>query len=164
MPDNLTPEQRRYTMTRVKSKDTGLERMVRSELHRRGFRFRKHVKTLPGSPDAVFVKAKVAVFIDGDFWHGYGFKKWEHKLQDYWREKIKRNIMRDRRNHAKLRRMGWRVIRIWQHDVDRDLDKCIRKIVAALDVEHKVLLTNTEVAISAHDKIKAKARPVRITA
>jgi DNA mismatch endonuclease Vsr len=145
MPDNLTPEQRRYTMTRVKSKDTGLEKIVRSELHRRGFRFRKHVRDLPGSPDAVFVKAKVAVFIDGDFWHGYKFSNWEHKLQVYWREKIKRNIARDRRNHAKLRRMGWRVIRIWQHDVKQDLDKCIRNVIAALASDHKVPSTNVKV-------------------
>jgi DNA mismatch endonuclease (patch repair protein) len=132
MPDNLTPEQRKYTMSRVRSYDTGLEKIVRSELHRRGLRFRKHVKALPGVPDAVFPKAKVAVFIDGDFWHGYKFPQWEHKLKDYWKEKIKRNIKRDRRNHSKLRYMGWRVIRIWQHDVKNDLDACVQRVVEAV--------------------------------
>ena len=73
MSDNLTPTQRSYCMSRVKGKDTSIERLVRSELHKRGFRFRKHVKTLPGKPDIVFPKAKVAVFVDGDFWHGYDF-------------------------------------------------------------------------------------------
>lgn len=132
MPDNLTPSQRKYAMSRVKSFDTGLEKVVRSELHRRGLRFRKHVKSLPGAPDAVFPKAKVAVFIDGDFWHGYKFSQWEHKLQDYWREKIKRNIQRDRKNHRKLRRLGWRVVRVWQHQIQRDLDACVKRIVEAV--------------------------------
>jgi len=65
--DNLTKNQRTYCMSRVKGKDTGLERVVRSKLQKRGLRFRKHVKNLPGKPDIVFVKAKVAVFLDGGF-------------------------------------------------------------------------------------------------
>lgn len=130
--DNLTPEQRSYCMSRVKGKDTGLEKLVRAELHRRGLRFRKHVKELPGKPDVVFSTAKVAVFIDGDFWHGYRFPLWEHKLPDFWKEKIGRTRERDQRNFQKLRRMGWRVIRIWQHEIERDLDGCIDRIVLAL--------------------------------
>ncbi len=122
-------------MSRVRSYDTGLEKIVRSELHRRGLRFRKHVKTLPGVPDAVFPKAKVAVFIDGDFWHGYKLPQWEHKLKDYWKEKIKRNIKRDKRNHRKLRYMGWRVIRIWQHEVKIDLDACVQRVVEAVRMQ-----------------------------
>ena len=80
MPDNLTPAQRSYCMSRIKGKDTGLELRVRSELHKRGLRFRKHLKELPGKPDIVFTRAKVVVFIDGDFWHGYRFATWEHKV------------------------------------------------------------------------------------
>src|SRR5690606_20173307 len=102
MPDNLTPEQRGYCMYRIKGKDTGLEMRVRSELHTRGFRFHKHVQELPGKPDVVFTKAKVAVFIDGDFWHGYRFPAWEHKVSDFWKQKINKNRERDRRNHRKL--------------------------------------------------------------
>lgn len=133
MPDNLTPEQRSYCMSRIKGKDTGLEMRVRSELHRRGFRFRKHVKELPGKPDVVFTKAKVAVFIDGDFWHGYRFPAWEHKVSDFWKQKINKNRERDRRNHRKLKEMGWTVIRLWQHDLERDFQECIEKIVAAVN-------------------------------
>ena len=133
MPDNLTPEQRSYCMSRIKGKDTGLEMRVRSELHRRGFRFRKHVKELPGKPDVVFTKAKVAVFIDGDFWHGYRFPSWEHKVSDFWKQKINKNRERDRRNHRKLKEMGWTVIRLWQHDLERDFQECIEKIVAAVN-------------------------------
>lgn len=86
MPDNLTPEQRSYCMSRIKGKDTGLEVKVRSGLHRKGMRFRKHVKELPGKPDVVFFRAKVAVFIDGDFWHGYQLASWEHKVSDFWKD------------------------------------------------------------------------------
>lgn len=132
MADNLTHEQRSYCMSRVKGRDTGLERLVRSELHKRGLRFRKHVKNLPGKPDIVFVNKKVAVFLDGDFWHGYRFPQWERKLSKFWRKKIGETRKRDQRNFAKLRRMGWRVIRIWEHSIERDLDRVVRKICKAL--------------------------------
>lgn len=132
MPDNLTPEQRSYCMSRIKGKDTGLETWVRSELHKRGFRFRKHVKDLPGKPDVVFTKAKVAVFIDGDFWHGYRFPTWEHKVSDFWKKKISKSRERDTKSHRKLRDMGWTVIRLWQHDLERDFEGSIEKIVSAV--------------------------------
>jgi DNA mismatch endonuclease (patch repair protein) len=135
MPDNLTPEQRSYCMSRIKGKDTGLETRVRSELHKRGFRFRKHLKELPGKPDVVFTKAKVAVFIDGDFWHGYRFPTWEHKVSDFWKTKISKNRERDAKNHRRLRDMGWTVIRLWQHDLERDFEGSIGEIVSALKKE-----------------------------
>lgn len=132
MADNLTPEQRRYCMSRVKGKDTGLEILVRSELHRKGFRFRKHVKDLPGKPDVVFVTAKVAVFIDGDFWHGYKFTSWEHKVSEFWKSKIWKNIERDITNRRKLRDMGWKVIRLWQHEIEENIEASINRIVSAV--------------------------------
>ena len=134
MTDNLTPEQRSYCMSRIKGKDTGLETRVRSELHRRGFRFRKHLKELPGKPDVVFTKAKVAVFIDGDFWHGYRFPAWEHKVSSFWKTKISKTIKRDTKNHCRLQEMGWMVIRLWQHDLEDDYEASIRKIESALSV------------------------------
>lgn len=133
MPDNLTPDQRSYCMSRIKGKDTGLETRVRSELHKRGFRFRKHLKELPGKPDVVFTKAKVAVFIDGDFWHGYRFSTWEHKVSDFWKTKISKNRKRDAKNHRQLRKMGWTVIRLWQHDLNRNFESCIEKIIDAIN-------------------------------
>lgn len=132
MPDNLTPTQRSYCMSRIKGKDTGLESRTRSALHRRGLRFRKHVKDLPGKPDIVFKKAQIAVFIDGDFWHGYQFSAWENKLSDFWKKKISRNRERDEVNHRKLRQMGWQVIRLWQHTIERDFEGCIEQIVTAV--------------------------------
>jgi len=132
MADNLTPEQRKRAMSSVKQKDTDLEKIVRSELHRLRYRFRKNVKELPGKPDVVFRRAKVAVFIDGDFWHGYRLPTWEHKISDFWKEKIRKNRKRDQKNFRKLRKDGWRVIRIWQHEIKRDLDSCIAKIISLL--------------------------------
>ncbi len=133
MPDDLTPEQRSYCMSRVKGKDTGLEKAVRSELHKRGLRFRKHTGKLPGKPDIVFVKAKVVVFLDGDFWHGYRFPQWEKTLAKFWRNKIGETRKRDQRNFAKLRRLGWQVIRIWEHSIEKDLDGVVRKICDTLE-------------------------------
>jgi DNA mismatch endonuclease (patch repair protein) len=119
-------------MSRIKGKDTGLEIRVRSELHKRGFRFRKHLKELPGKPDVVFTRAKVAVFIDGDFWHGYKFSTWEHKVSDFWKTKISKTRERDVKNQQRLRDMGWTVIRLWQHELERDFEGCIEKVTAAL--------------------------------
>src|SRR5262245_26457349 len=133
MPDHLTPEQRSRAMSQVKLKDGSLEIMIRSELHRRGYRFRKHVRSLPGSPDVVFPREKIAIFIEGDFWHGYELSKWEHKLSDFWKEKIHTNIKRDQKNFRKLRKMGWRVVRIWQHQIKRDLQSCVLRIVKAIE-------------------------------
>ena len=119
-------------MSRVKGKDTSIEVLVRSELHSRGYRFRKHVKELPGRPDIAFSKAKVAVFIDGDFWHGYRFPAWESDVSDFWKKKITSNRARDQRNFSKLRSMGWKVIRLWQHEVLNDLEKSLMRIESAL--------------------------------
>ena len=132
MTDNLTKEQRSYCMSRVKDKDTGIERLVRSELHKRGLRFRKHVASLPGKPDIVFKKARVAVFIDGDFWHGFRFPAWRNQLSAFWQKKIAETRKRDQSNFRKLRRMDWRVIRIWEHQLDEDVSTCIERIESAV--------------------------------
>ena len=131
--DNLTPNQRHYCMSRIKAKDTRLETRVRSALHRQGYRFRKHLRTLPGTPDVVFPTARVAIFIDGDFWHGYDFDSWRHTLSAFWSTKIQRNIQRDTDNHRALRDQGWIVIRLWQHDIDRHFDTSIQQIASTLD-------------------------------
>lgn len=128
----MTPEQRSYCMSRIKGKDTGLEVQVRSALHKKGLRFRKHVKELPGKPDIVFSKARIAVFIDGDFWHGYRFSSWKDRLSDFWEKKIAKNRERDTKNRRKLRQMGWKVIRLWQHEVEKDLESCVDQIFMAI--------------------------------
>jgi len=117
-------------MSRNKGKDTSIELQVRSAIHKRGLRFRKHYKGLPGNPDLVFIKAKVAVFIDGDFWHGYRFPIWKNQLSDFWKNKISTTRDRDRRNHNKIRKMGWSVIRIWEHEIKKNINDCIDYIVS----------------------------------
>ncbi len=133
MTDTLSHSQRSYCMSKVKSKDTDIERYVRSELHKKGYRFRKHAKDLPGKPDIIFSKDKLAIFIDGDFWHGYRFPAWEHTVSDFWKKKISKNRERDQKNFKKLRKMGWKVIRIWQHEIKKDFDSTIKKIIDALN-------------------------------
>ncbi len=110
-------------MSRIRGSNTGPERALRSALHMRGLRFRKNLKSLPGTPDVVFVSAQVAVFVDGDFWHGWRFGDWEAQLQPRWAEKIRVNIARDRRVEMQLRRLGWRVIRVWEHDIEFRLER-----------------------------------------
>ena len=133
MADNLTPDQRRRTMQAVKGKNTSLERKVSSAFHRRGWRYRRNYKSLPGKPDFVFTKARIVVFVDGDFWHGWRYPSWKHKLSDFWRAKIERNRARDRRNFATLRRRGWAVLRLWGHEVDKDLDACVERVATLLE-------------------------------
>jgi len=128
MVDNMTPEQRRLTMSHIKGRDTKLELVVRKELHKRGYRFRVNAGWLPGKPDVAFTRIKLAVFVDGDFWHGWKFDQWSEKLASYWRDKIGGNIARDRRHIARLRRDGWSVVRIWEHDIKKDLERCIERI------------------------------------
>lgn len=137
MADNLTRKQRSYCMSRVRSKDTALETRVQAELFRRGLRFRKHTSGLPGRPDIVFSLAKLAVFIDGDFWHGYRFPTWRKTVPKFWRLKIDKNRERDQRNFSKLRRMGWQVLRIWQHEIERDLSSCANRIASRYETARK---------------------------
>lgn len=106
-------------MKRVKLKDGSLEKLVQRELRAKGLRFRRHVRNLPGSPDIVFPRERVAVFVDGDFWHGWRLPAWEHKLSKFWRDKLRANRARDQRNFRRLRANGWKVIRIWQHGLMR---------------------------------------------
>ena len=119
-------------MTSVRSKDTGIEIAVLRAVHARGLRFRKHVRSLPGTPDIVFSGARVVVFVDGDFWHGQRFPAWQHKLSPYWDAKIERNRQRDRKNFARLRREGWLVLRVWEHDVLADVEGVADRIEAAV--------------------------------
>nr|WP_303652891.1 very short patch repair endonuclease [Paludisphaera mucosa] len=120
-------------MQAVQGKNTSLERKVSSAFHRLGWRYRRNYKLLPGKSDFVFTKARVVVFVDGDFWHGWRYPQWKHKLSDFWRAKIERNRARDRRNFALLRRRGWAVLRLWGHDVEKNLDASIERVRVLLE-------------------------------
>lgn len=132
--DIMSPETRSRVMSRIRSKDTGPEKAVATAFGELGLAWESHVRALPGRPDFVFVSAKVAVFVEGDFWHGWRFSEWRDKLSEKWEAKIEANRKRDARNHRKLRRQGWKVIRLWEHQVDHDLAACIARVVAALGI------------------------------
>ena len=137
--DRLSPEARSRLMSRIGSKDTLIERPLRSALHVRGFRFRKHVRGLPGTPDIVFPRLKVAVFVDGDFWHGYRFPAWKHTLAPAWQAKIEGNRARDRRVHAKLRRWGWVVVRVWGHEIASCLEAVVARLISVLTTASRAI-------------------------
>lgn len=116
MTDRLDPERRRRLMQQIKSKDTRPEKVVRSVLHRMGYRFRLHRKDLPGTPDIVFPSRRLAMFVHGCFWHGHGCRigQLPKSRLDYWQPKIEANRARDQRKEAALATEGWRIAIIWQ--------------------------------------------------
>ena len=108
---------RSYNMSQIKGKNTKPEELVRKFLFAQGFRYRKNDKRLPGSPDIVLPKYKTVIFVNGCFWHkheGCKYFVWPKTNPDFWREKIERNVERDKNNFSKLREMGWKVIIVWE--------------------------------------------------
>jgi DNA mismatch endonuclease (patch repair protein) len=118
-------------MSKIRSSNTKPEKVLQRELWGEGLRFSRRVSKLPGKPDIVLNKHKAIIFIDGEFWHGYHWNQKKKKLKanrSYWIPKIERNILRDKRNNIKLRRLGWKVIRFWEHEINKDLPRCIKRI------------------------------------
>jgi DNA mismatch endonuclease (patch repair protein) len=132
MADCLTPAQRSYCMSRIRAFDSGPEIAIHLALRQRRLRYKRNVQSMPGRPDFVFTRARLIVFVDGSFWHGYRYPKWAGRLTPFWKAKIERNRARDLRNHRRHRSHGWRVIRIWDHQVARDLNGCVERITGAL--------------------------------
>lgn len=132
MADFMTPEQRRRCMSRVKSKNTKPEMLLRKELWQLGLRYRLK-NDLPGNPDIVFPGKKVVIFVDGCFWHGCPIHGTIPKTNTtFWRNKIRRNIERDRDNDSTLTQQGWLVIRVWEHAIKENLSQTTKRIVKAL--------------------------------
>jgi len=130
--DTMSPETRSAVMSRIRGKDTGPERKVAAGLAELKAVWESHVRSLPGCPDFVFFRAKVAIFVDGDFWHGWRFPVWRDKLSEKWEAKIEATRQRDARNHRRLRSMGWKVVRLWEHQIEKDLRSCLERVSAAL--------------------------------
>ena len=108
-------KKRSAVMAKIKSKDTKPELLVRRYLYSRGYRYRKNVKGLPGTPDIVLKKYGIAIFIHGCFWHGHQIDGHiPHSNSDFWQKKIKRNQIRDEKNKIELKKMGWKVMTIWE--------------------------------------------------
>ncbi len=124
-------------MKNIKSKDTSIEVALRKALWKKGYRYRKNYSALPGKPDIAITKYKVAIFCDGEFFHGKDREKLEqYKVSssngEYWYRKIKRNIQRDSENNADIHGAGWTVLRFWGKDIQEHVDECVRIIEEAV--------------------------------
>ncbi len=130
------PEITSKIMRSIKSKGTKAEVLFGKALWAKGIRYRRHYK-ITGKPDIVIVRKKCAIFVDGDFWHGHGwklrgFKKLEDSIKRhkrFWLQKIKNNMARDKKVNRKLRRDGWGVIRIWESQLQKDRNGCVKKVM-----------------------------------
>lgn len=131
--DTLTKEQRSKNMRNIKSKDTSIEMILRKELWHKGFRYRKNYKKLPGKPDIVLTKYKIAIFCDSEFFHGKDWEVLRPRLEkgdnsEYWVKKISRNRERDDEINKQLIFEGWTVIRFWGENIKRKTDECVKLI------------------------------------
>lgn len=127
--DVLTKEQRHRNMSRIRSRDTKPEVLLRKALWHSGLRYRKNDRTLPGTPDIAILRYHIAVFVDGDFWHARGHQ--EHpgeqiaSNKEFWQKKLTRNVERDREVNDALTEQGWLVLRFWESDIESDLQQCV---------------------------------------
>lgn len=131
--DVLTKEQRKKNMQNIRSKDTKIEVLLRKALRAKGIGYRKNYDKLPGKPDIVLTKYKVAIFCDGEFFHGKDWEVLKPRLEksnnsEFWISKISRNRERDDEINKKLLFLGWTVIRFWGNDIKRDPDECVKVI------------------------------------
>jgi DNA mismatch endonuclease (patch repair protein) len=136
MNDTVPPDIRSRMMAAVRNKDTGPERKVRSALFSAGYRYRLHRRDLPGSPDIVLARYRFAIFVHGCFWHGHHCRRGRRPTSnaEFWNAKLDGNMVRDRKNRAALKMLGWTVVTIWQCAVDRG----IRSLLADLSrLRHK---------------------------
>lgn len=133
MADVHAPEQRSYNMSRIRSKNTKPEELVRKFLFSQGFRYRKNDARLLGKPDIVLPKYKTVIFVNGCFWHGHEgcrYFVWPKNNAEFWKEKITGNIQRDKHNHQLLANQGWRVIEIWECQLKRSVvDNTLQNLV-----------------------------------
>lgn len=134
MADKFNKETRSKIMAAIRSTNTSPERAVFRELRKQNVYFQRHYKKALGTPDLAVPSRKIAVFIDGDFWHGFRYPAWKGRLKkSFWRKKIERNRKRDKLYHGRLRKMGWKVLRVWEHQLKNDFRGTIDKIIFFLD-------------------------------
>ena len=129
MTDIFTPEKRSWVMSQIRGKNTKIEIKMKKILNETGFKFEMHPE-MYGNPDFAHKRKRIAIFCDGDFWHGYKYEIKKKPGKKYWRDKIENNMRRDKKYSRKLRREGWAVLRLWEHDIERDPEKCKRKILS----------------------------------
>jgi DNA mismatch endonuclease, patch repair protein len=135
--DRISKDARSRNMARIRGRETAPELALRRALWAMGLRYRTH-GSVPGRPDIVFSQARLAVFVDGCFWHScpeHGVRPKGNRL--FWAEKLRGNRQRDRRNEAALRALGWTYIRFWEHDIEQRLDQCAAAVQAALNKKQR---------------------------
>lgn len=135
--DNLTKEQRRKNMQHIKQQDTSIEVKLRKALWKKGFRYRKNDKRLPGKPDIVLTKYKIAIFCDSEFFHGKDWEVLKPRLErgensQFWISKISRNRERDDEVNKQLLFQGWTVIRFWGKEIMKNVEVCVQVIEEAV--------------------------------
>lgn len=130
--DIWSKQKRSDVMSKIKGKDTKPELILRSNLFQLGYRFRVHVKSLPGKPDIVLPKHKIIIFVHGCFWHYHKNCK-EGRIPStnsiYWKQKLEKNVIRDRKSLQQLRKIGWEVITVWECEIERKIDSVINRIL-----------------------------------
>jgi len=131
--DVLSKDQRHCVMSRIRSKDTKPEVRLRKALWHMGLRYRKNWRRLPGTPDIALTRQKIAIFVDGDFWHARGHQDHPGEQvasnKEYWQRHLARNVERDRDVNDELTELGWLVLRFWEGDVCKDLAKCVAEVL-----------------------------------
>ena len=133
-----TTFERSALMRKIKSTNTIPEILLRKAIWKQGVRYRINSAILPGKPDIVIPSKKIAVFVDGEFWHGYNWKEKKEKIKSnrsYWIPKIERTIKRDKENNKKLKKLNFVVIRFWEHEIRKDLSGCVNKILIKLNTQ-----------------------------
>lgn len=128
-------------MRKIKAKNTTPEIILRKALWTEGVRYRKNNEGIIGNPDIAIKKYKVAIFVDGEFWHGYNWHEKRQKIKnnrEYWIKKIERNITRDKKYNQMLQEQDWIVLRFWEHEVKKELSRCVYKIKYAIALRQPV--------------------------
>ena len=138
-----TTKERSEIMKKIHGKDTKIELKLRKPHWHLGLRYRKNYKFLPGSPDIALTKYHIAIFCDSDFWHGYNWKTQKFTIKsnrEFWIQKIESNIQRDRDCDDQLIEMGWLPLHFWEHQINKDLDGCIKEILSYIPREFPITI------------------------
>lgn len=131
-----TTKKRSKIMSKIRGKNSKPEMLLRKALWRKGIRYRVDSKTLPGKPDISIKKYKLAIFVDGEFWHGYNWDEKKNTIKSnrgFWFPKIERNMQRDREVNHQLKEMGYTVFRFWEREVKSDLNRCVKDILSYIE-------------------------------
>ncbi len=131
-------------MSKVRGRDTKAEVKLRKFLWSIGIRYYKNVKRLPGKPDIVIGKYRLIIFIDGEFWHGYNWHRKKHQIKTnrrFWIPKIERNMQRDAMINSFYKRKGWTLLRFWEHELKKEFNVCVIKILDVIEEKEMYVLT-----------------------